>query len=202
MSVKQLPVRKFKVITPEQKRREARQRLLFSLAICLALALPMAAGGWWWFSSSTSRQLKVPPQWPQASQLVRNLAAPTMVLFVESKQPEAAKKLDELSRLVNTNLVSAYVIFDEKQPEPLLLERARRLPNTCVLIDFHQRAADQFMTEAAGDCLLFDRSGRLRFNGDLAKSGGQIDQNLSLPISAPATSPEPGPCATAVVVQE
>ncbi|MFM7118482.1 MAG: hypothetical protein ACKO0N_17785 [Planctomycetota bacterium] len=189
MSTKQPPVRKFKVITPEQKRREARQRLLCNLSICLALALPMVVGGWWWFSSSSPSQLKGPAQWPQASQLVRNLAAPTMVLFVESKQPEAANKLDELDRLVNTNLVSAYVIFDEKQPEPLLLERARRLPNTRVVIDSQQQEAEQFLTKSAGDCLLFDRSGRLRFNGDLAKSGEQANQNLSLLTSTPATTP-------------
>jgi hypothetical protein len=202
MATKQLPVRKFKVITPEQKRREARQRLLCNLAICLALALPLVAGGWWWLSSSSSSQLKGPAQWPQASQLVRNLAAPTMVLFVESKQPEAANKLDELNRLVNTNLVSAYVIFDEKQPEPLLLERARRLPNTRVVIDSQQQEAEQFLTKAAGDCLLFDRSGRLRFNGDLAKCGDQANQNLSLLISAPATTPFASRNHAAAAVQE
>lgn len=202
MPPKQLPVRKFKVITPEQKRREARQRLLCNLAICLALALPVVGGGWWWFSSSSSSELKGPAQWPQASQLVRNLAAPTMVLFVESKQPEAANKLDELGRLVNTNFVSAYVIFDEKQPEPLLLERARKLPNTRVVVDSQQRESEQFLTDAAGDCLLFDRAGRLRFNGNLAKSGDQANQSLSLLMSAPTTTPVVRSNQAATAVQE
>lgn len=202
MSTKQLPARKFKVITPEQKQREARQRLLRNLAICLAVSLPMLAGGWWWSSKTSSGELRGPAQWPQASQLVRNLAAPTMVLFVESKQPEAANKLDELHRLVKTNLVSAYVIFDERQPEPLLLERARRLPNTCVVVDSQQREAEQFLTKSAGDCLLFDRSGRLRFNGDLAKSREQANQNLSLLIAPPATTPVASKSNANVAAQE
>lgn len=189
MTTNQPPLRKFKVITPEQKRRESRQRSLRILAICLALVLPMLAGAWYWFSSSSGSDRKGPAQWPQASQLVRNLAAPTMVLFVESEQPEAAHKLDELGRLVNSNLVSAYVIFDEQKPEPLLLERARRLPNTRVVIDTKQQEAEQFLTKSAGDCLLFDCTGRLCFNGDLAKSRERASQNLSLLMSSPASTP-------------
>lgn len=202
MTTKQQLVRKFKVISPEQKRRENRQRLLRNLAICLALFLPMIAGGWWWFSSSSTSDLKGPAQWPQASQLVRNLAAPTMVLFVESKQPEAANKIDELGRLVNTNLVSAYVVFDEKQPEPLLLERARKLRNTCVVIDSKQQESEQFLTKSAGDCLLFDRFGKLCFNGNLAKSREQANQNLSLLISAPAAAPAASGSHATSAVQE
>ena len=182
-------IRKFKVITPEQKRREARNRLLRNLAVGLGIASALLTTGWWcssWFGSGHS---KGPAQWPQASQLVRDLAAPTMVLFVESREPEAAGNLDELSRLVNTNRVSAYVVFDDKQPEPLLLERARRLPNTRVIIDSQQQEAEQFLTKIAGDCLLFDRFGKLQFNGDLAQSRTKAQQNLSLLISAPATSP-------------
>lgn len=202
MTTKQQPIRKFKVVTQEQKRREARQRLLRNLAVCLALFLPMAAGGWWWVSSPKSDELRGPAQWPEASKLVRNLAAPTMVLFVESKQPEAGNKLDELGRLVNSNRVSAYVVFDEKQPEPLLLERARKLPNTLVVIDSQQQEAQQFLTKSAGDCLLFDRSGRLRFNGDLARSREQANKNLSLLMSAPATVPVASNNQTSAAVQE
>lgn len=181
--------RKFKVITPEQKRREARQRLLAKLGICCALLCLLCATCWWCLGISSSGGYKAPVQWPQASQLVRNLSAPTMVLFVEPKEAEAASNIQELGRMVSDNQMAAYVVFQENQTEPLLLEQARRLPNTQVVIDRQHRVANQFLTQSAGDCLLYDQTGKLKFNGDLAKARTEANQNLSLLVQPATASP-------------
>ena len=83
-----------------------------------------------------------------------------------------------------------------------MLEQARRLPNTQVVIDRKHYVADQFLTASAGDCLLYDQTGRLQFNGDLAKSHTEAKQNLSLLIQPPAASPVTTTRQSAAAIQE
>jgi hypothetical protein len=185
----QAPVRQFKVVTPAQKRREARNRLLTRLAIACGLLLAIGFGYFTWVSLPGTQAVKAPPKWPEASNLVRNFTAPTMVLFVEPEQAEASQNIEELDRLVKYNRLAAYVVFEGDQPESSLLAKARKLPNTTVVVDRQKREAEQFQVNSAGDCLLFDRHGKLQFHGDFAEAKGEAKQNVRFLLTGLPTSP-------------
>lgn len=194
--------RQFKVVTPAQKQREARNRFVQRVAICAALLLLAFCGCGLWFSAPATQAVKAPVQWPEASSLVRNFTAPTMVLFVEPEQADAAKNIEELDRLVKYNRLAAFIVFEGYQPEASLLARARKLPNTTVVVDQQNREADKFQVSSAGDCLLFDRYGKLQFHGEFADSRAEAMQNIKFLLTGHRTSPVVSVNHSAAAAQE
>lgn len=180
--------RQFKVVTAEQKKREARNRMLQRVALCAGLLLALYGAGRWLVAPWTM-SAKAPAQWPKASQLVRSFVSPTMILFVEPKQTEAAQNLDELDWLVKHNRLAAYVVFKGEQPEANLLLKARKLPNTTVFFDRQKREAEKFKVSSAGDCLLFDDRGQLQFHGEIATSRAEAERNARFLLSADPVAP-------------
>ncbi|MFN6208156.1 MAG: hypothetical protein ACK49R_17145 [Planctomycetota bacterium] len=194
--------RQFKIVTPAQKKQEARLRLLRQVAVCIGLLLlPVIACGLW-MAFPRAASVKAPPNWPQASNLVRNFTAPTMVLFVEPEQADAAQNLDQLDQLVKQNRLAAYVVFEGNQPTASLLAKARKLPNTTVVIDQQNREAEQFQTASAGDCLLFDRHGKLHFHGELAATRTEAVESVKLLLTGHPTSPVASVNRSAAAAQE
>lgn len=185
----QTPPRQFKVVTPAQKQREARNRFALRVVICTGILLfVFCCCGLWW-SISRAAVVKAPTKWPEASNLVRNFTAPTMVLFVEPEQSDAAANLEELDRLVKYNRLAAFVVFEGYQPEASLLAKARKLPNTTVVVDQQSREAERFHVSSAGDCLLFDRHGKLQFHGEFAASRAEAIQQVKFLLTGHRTSP-------------
>lgn len=198
----QSPIRQFKVVTPAQKQREARNRFVRRVAICVGLLLLATCGCGLWMATPRSQVVNAPVKWPEASNLVRNFTAPTMVLFVEPEQADAAENIEELDRLVKYNRLTAFVVFEGDQPEASLLAKARKLPNTTVVVDQQSREAEQFQTSSAGDCLLFDRFGKLQFNGEFAASRAEAIQNVKYLLTGHRTSPIASVNRSAAAVQE
>lgn len=198
----QTPQRQFKVVTPAQKQHEARSRFVRRVAICTGLLLLAFCGCGLWLAVPRAVAVKAPAKWPAASNLVRNFTAPTMVLFVEPEQADAAENLEELDRLVKYNRLAAFVVFEGYQPEAALLAKARKLPNTTVVVDQQSREAEQFQVSSAGDCLLFDRHGKLQFHGEFAASRSEAIQNLKFLLTGHRTSPVSSVNRSAASAQE
>ena len=161
----------------------------FIIILCTLIWLSAAVGGIAYLAryentpgeSSNSYPLVFPPD----SRLEQNSERSTLIFFAHPKCPCTRASLRELSRLM-TDLdgqMQAYVVLTKPEnasadwAETNLRTRAEAIPNVRVLIDEDERETRLFQAHTSGLTLLYDRDGKLRFDGGITASRGHEGDN-------------------------
>jgi len=137
------------------------------------------------YSIAPGRAGSPPAAWPVASRLSLAAGRPTLVLFVHPRCPCSRASLGELAVLMahcQTQL-TAHVLF--LQPEGTteswattdLWRAACIIPGVTVHGDAAGVEARRFHSETSGHTVLYDRDGRLVFQGGITVSRGHSGDN-------------------------
>jgi len=161
----------------------------FLLCFCTILWLSIAVGGVFhltqYENTPADENVSYPLIFPPESRIGRDANRVTLLFFAHPKCPCTRASIRELSRLmtlVNGDL-QAYVIFSKPADESEewtatdLRTNAEAIPNVRVLIDENERETNIFNAQTSGLTLLYDRDGRLRFDGGITASRGHEGDN-------------------------
>jgi hypothetical protein len=126
-----------------------------------------------------------PAIFPPESRLELDPVRPTLIFFAHPKCPCTRASLHELARLMaNTDgKVKAYVVFikpagaSEHWTDTDLRTEAEAMSNVQVIIDEESRESNIFHAQTSSLTLLYDRDGKLRFNGGITASRGHEGDN-------------------------
>jgi hypothetical protein len=167
--------------------RPARGRRAASILLALGGLLwvcALAAGFavLWSYKSTPAEADQTPPErWPAASQIARTAGRPTLVMFVHPKCPCTRASVAELGRLMARlgDTVSAHVrvlrppdAAADWNHHTSVWDRAAAVPGVTVQADADGVEAARFHAVTSGQTLLYDRQGRLAFNGGLTAARG------------------------------
>ena len=161
----------------------------FILCFCTILWLAIAVGGVFhltrYENTPAAEHVYYPLIFPPESRIERDADRVTLLFFAHPKCPCTRASIRELSRLmtlVNGDL-QAYVIFSKPADESEewtatdLRANAEAIPNVRVLIDENEQETNIFNAQTSGLTLLYDRDGRLRFDGGITASRGHEGDN-------------------------
>ncbi len=126
-----------------------------------------------------------PSSWPRASALPRRPDVPTLVAFVHPRCPCSRATLAELNVVMNRmrGRVTADVVFMRPSGVPAnwtrtgSWRRAHEIPGATVLADTDGIEAQRFQARTSGQIVLYDRDGRLVFDGGITASRGHEGDN-------------------------
>ncbi len=118
--------------------------------------------------------------WPVNSLVSLSESSPTLVVFAHPKCPCTRATMSELDWLMTRcrDDVACHVLFfhakeeDEHWGKTDCWRRASAIPGVKVLFDRESAVAKQFGIETSGHALLYDRDGRLVFEGGITPSRG------------------------------
>jgi hypothetical protein len=127
----------------------------------------------------------VAPQWPTQTQLVRDSARPTLVLFLRPRCPCSRATLRELSLLEADcgNRFATQIVFvrpvdsGESWDKTDLCRLAERIPAAAASSDVGGAEASRFGATTSGHAMLFSPDGRLLFQGGMTVSRGHEGDN-------------------------
>ena len=123
--------------------------------------------------------------WPNAAQIVRDSARPTLALFLHPHCPCSRATLHELGLLVSNceQKFALHVVLvcppgaDGAWKRSSLYELARNIPTAVVTWDSDGSEAARFGASTSGEALLYAPVGRLLFHGGLTPSRGHEGDN-------------------------
>ena len=126
-----------------------------------------------------------PRQWPAHSQIPLDDSRPTLVLFAHPRCPCTRASLGELERVLADcpNQIRAHVVFlkppnvEKDWAQTDLWRKARAIPGVTVHEDDGGIEAPRFHSETSGHSVLYDRDGRLLFQGGITISRGHAGDN-------------------------
>jgi hypothetical protein len=126
-----------------------------------------------------------PANFPAESEIKADENLPTLIFFSHPKCPCTRASLHELNRLMTDvdGRLKAYVVFtkpvgaDENWAQTDLRTIAENIPNVRVLIDEDERETKVFNAQTSGLVLLYDRRGKLRYDGGITASRGHEGDN-------------------------
>jgi hypothetical protein len=159
------------------------------LVISTSLAwLVLACAGLGWllhYENTPGEAAPAPGQWPSQSQLLPSAEHATLVMLVHPHCPCSRASVGELSSIMahSQGRLTAYVLF--LKPEGFsddwektdLWRSAEKIPGVTALVDVNGREAINFQSLTSGQTLLYDRSGRLVFQGGITASRGHSGDN-------------------------
>jgi len=127
----------------------------------------------------------VTSEWPRETQLVRDSARPTLILFLHPQCPCSRATLRELSLLGADcgNRFTAQIVFvrpagaGESWKKTDLCRLAEQIPGAVVSLDVDGAEASRFGATTSGQALLFSEGGRLLFQGGITASRGHEGDN-------------------------
>ena len=139
----------------------------------------------WLYSSTPGRQGAPPSQWPIASTLNQVSGRLTLVMFLHPKCPCSQASLSELNAILahSSGRLHADVVFLRPPGEPeswtrtALWRTAAALPETSLINDPAGREARLFQAFVSGETLVYDSSGKLRFQGGITDGRGHAGDN-------------------------
>jgi hypothetical protein len=140
------------------------------------------------YSSTPGEEGAALPQWPGDSRLALNRDRDTLVIAVHPHCPCTRASIVELNDLMLAlkGRLGAYVLVMKPREFPVgwentgLVESARRIPGTRVVIDLDGLEAARFGAKTSGQAVLYDDGGRLLFNGGITEGRGHIGDNAGL----------------------
>ena len=150
----------------------------------IALWAATVVGGFAWLtrykSTPGASADGVPVRWPAASAVSRDPARPTLVLFAHPHCPCSRASVSELARLMAVHASRAAVRVVVLKPGDVaegwertdLWRTAVEIAGPGALVDVDGREAVRFGAKTSGQVLLYDRDGRLLFNGGITASRG------------------------------
>ncbi len=140
------------------------------------------------YASTSGEAGEAPLYWPEASGLHPYTDSATLVLSVHPHCPCTRASVVELNDLMLalSGKLKAYVLvikpkeFPEGWEKTDILSSANRIPGVKVLVDLDGVEAAKFGAKTSGQAILFDRAGRLIFNGGITEGRGHIGDNAGL----------------------
>ena len=156
---------------------------IFGLAWIVAVAVGL--GTLMSYESSPGSVGRVSTVWPVSSKISRPKERPTLVMLAHPRCPCTQASVDELAKIMAhvQGKVSAYVLFLTPHTAPVdwenteLRRTAARIPGVTVVSDVDGVEAKKFGAETSGHTFLYDRNGRLLFNGGITQSRGHSGDN-------------------------
>lgn len=137
------------------------------------------------YESAQGASGKAPGEWPQESKIVRQQNRPSLIMFAHPKCPCTRASVEELNRLLaqTSQVVSPQVWFfkplvsttDWMQTE--LSQMAASIPGVEVHEDIEGVEGRRFGAQTSGYVLLYDKDGRLVFQGGITGGRGHIGNN-------------------------
>ena len=137
------------------------------------------------YSNSPGNAAVAPAHWPVGSQISPNASRPTLVMFAHPRCPCTRATLGELELLMTRcqGRVSAHVFFFKPSgtaddwAATDLWRTASAIPGVTVHCDDAGNEAARFHAQTSGNTLLYDRRGRLMFEGGITISRGHSGDN-------------------------
>jgi hypothetical protein len=150
---------------------------LFSVAAVLALIANHA--------NAPGRSGAIPQQWPVQNLIALDTNRPTLIMFVHPYCPCTRASLGELDSLMARcrGQFNAHVVFvkpaglGEFEAKSDLWRRASAIPGVTVHSDSSGSETRLFHPETSGQTVLYDRDGRLLFQGGITISRGHAGDN-------------------------
>jgi hypothetical protein len=151
--------------------------LLLALSGIVALARYKAVPG---------KAASAPELWPSASHIARDQHRPALVLIAHPRCPCTRASLSELSRLLAqlAEKPAVHILFvspagiEVGWHDTDLWRRAHEIPGARVELDEGGREAASFGARTSGETLLYDREGRLAFQGGITPARGHEGDNV------------------------
>jgi len=127
-----------------------------------------------------------PADWPADSTLVRDAAAPTLVMLAHPRCDCTRASLGELAELLARvhHRPRTYVVFtkpagsDGSWENTGLSDQARAIPGVTVVYDDNGVEARRFGVATSGQTLLYDARGRLVYSGGTTGARGKGGDNI------------------------
>jgi hypothetical protein len=166
---------------PLQKQRSLNPAiLLLWLGMAVWGVLAMMSG-----SNQPGPAEAAPGRWPVESSLPRPSKIPSLIMFVHPHSTWSKASISELSSLMNLcqGRVNTYVLFLRPGGQPAewvqsdLWRQAAAIPGVHVAPDEDGCQARLFRAETSGEVVLYGEQGRLRFQGGITLSRGQVGEN-------------------------
>lgn len=163
-----------------------KERLLWILVGGLWLAgLSVGARALWVYQSTPGAAAASEERWPASSRLPRNSNRATLVMLAHPQCPCTRASLGELAVLMQRlrGRVSAHVVFvrphgvEEDWERTDTWRAASGIPGVSVWRDQDGVEAAHFAAKTSGQVLLYDRSGRLAFNGGITPIRGHLGES-------------------------
>jgi hypothetical protein len=137
------------------------------------------------YSNSPGSVGTPPDRWPADSRISPDVSRPTLVMFAHPRCPCTRASLCELEVLMSRcqGRVSARVLFlkatgtTDDWAETDLWRTASAIPGATVHCDEAGSEAARFHAQTSGYILLYDRGGRLLFQGGITMSRGHNGDN-------------------------
>jgi hypothetical protein len=137
------------------------------------------------YSNSPSEPGMPPASWPTQSQIALEAGQPVLVMFAHPRCPCTRASLGELELLMASvsGRLRAHVLFfkpgdaTEDWEQTALWRHASAIPGVTVRWDNAGTEARVFGVTTSGHTLLYDRSGRLQFQGGITLSRGHAGDN-------------------------
>jgi hypothetical protein len=127
-----------------------------------------------------------PGIWPIDSPLRRSSELPTLLVFAHPRCACTRATISELERLLGSlrERVSVVVLFFHPHGTPdswsktELWDSAARIPQVLVRLDEDGSEARRFHSETSGRTLLYDRAGKLSFEGGITAERGHVGDSV------------------------
>lgn len=124
-------------------------------------------------------------QWPAKSQLKRESAKATLVVFSHPHCPCSQATLSELERLLpkiinKVKIVSVFVElkgFGEEWAKDSLWRRSESLPGVTSVLDRDGKEAEIFGAKTSGQVFLFSAEGEVIFQGGITPARGHMGES-------------------------
>jgi hypothetical protein len=137
------------------------------------------------YANDPGRSGAIPHQWPAQSLIALDTDRPTLIMFVHPYCPCTRASLGELDSLMARcrGQFNAHVVFvkpaglGEFQAKSDLWRRASAIPGVTVHSDSSGSETRLFHPETSGQTVLYDRDGRLLFQGGITISRGHAGDN-------------------------
>jgi hypothetical protein len=163
-----------------------RGRCFIALLGCAwALAAVLGLRLLWSYSARAGETGATPADWPPVSTLTHDQTRPTLLMFIHPMCPCSGASVEELSRLMSrtgqrmkVNVIAVRPVgTPESWESSLLIRSVRALPGVELTFDRSGAEAERFGALTSGHVVLFDRAGRMLFNGGITAARGHSGDN-------------------------
>ncbi|HEX4639238.1 MAG TPA: hypothetical protein VH170_07115 [Chthoniobacterales bacterium] len=138
------------------------------------------------YENTAGKVSNVTSNWPSNSSIQLAPDRPTLVMFAHPQCPCTRASVNELASIVAHTQAKArvFVLFYTPQSAPAdwattpLHRAVEQINGVTILPDADGIEAQRFGAETSGHAFLFDRDGRLLFNGGITASRGHAGENV------------------------
>jgi hypothetical protein len=161
-------------------------RLKFVLGATWASAIALGFAGLAVYESRPGAAAAAPWEWPARTRLTRDPDRWTLVMFLHPRCPCSQASLQELAELLSGNPAQVRTILLCCKPPGVpdgweqgeTWRQAVSMKHVTVQIDENDEERSHFGVQTSGHVLLYDPSGRLRYDGGITRARGHVGANV------------------------